>query len=164
MALEIERKFLLKSLPKIEPKDKIKIEQFYLKRDGIWERVRSWETSSGKKKWIHTIKTSISPGVNDEVEKNITEKEFKKFKQLCSEEGVESRSINKIRYIYDHKKGIYWEVDDFGNDYKLIVAEIEIPRIDYNIQFPDWISELILMEVTGLKQFSNRSLSIKIEK
>ena len=35
--IEIERKFLLKSLPDIEPSDRIKIEQYYYKNpEGIW--------------------------------------------------------------------------------------------------------------------------------
>ena len=72
--LEIERKFLLKSLPKIEPKDSIKIEQLYLKKNGIWERLRSWESeTTGKKKWIHTVKTSLGKGVNLEDEYTVTE-------------------------------------------------------------------------------------------
>ena len=55
--LEIERKFLLKSLPKIEPTDSIKIEQLYLKRGNIWERLRSWEsTTTGKKNGFIPLK------------------------------------------------------------------------------------------------------------
>jgi CYTH domain-containing protein len=162
--LEIERKFLLKSLPNNKPKDSIKIEQLYLKKNGIWERVRSWEsTKTDKKKWIHTIKTSVSKGVNLEDEHLISEKEFLDFKNECINSSLESRMINKTRHIYTIKNSkLVWEVDEFHDGYKLIVAEIEIPRKDFNIEMPKWISDLILLEVTGLKQFSNRSLSIKI--
>ena len=42
--IEIERKFLLKSLPVISPDKSIKIDQFYLKNSkGVWERIRKWE-------------------------------------------------------------------------------------------------------------------------
>ncbi len=162
--LEIERKFLLKSLPKIEAKDSIKIEQLYLKRNGIWERLRSWESiSTGKKKWIHTVKTSMGKGINLEDEKLVSEEEFNLFKKECLDSGSESRMIYKTRHIYPNPNSkLYWEVDEFHNDYKLIVAEIEIPRKDYNIDIPKYISDLILLEVTGLKQFSNRALSLKI--
>lgn len=160
--LEIERKFLLKTLPNIEPTDSIKIEQLYLKKNGVWERVRSWESSStGRKKWIHTIKTSVSKGINLEDEHKITEKEFESFKSDCLNSALESRRIFKTRHTYEHNN-LIWEVDEFHNGYKLIVAEIEIPKKDFKIEIPKWISDLILLEVTGLKQFSNRSLSLKI--
>ena len=82
--LEIERKFLLKSLPKIEAKDSIKIEQLYLKQNGIWERLRSWESeTTGQKKWIHTIKTSMGKGINLEDEKLVSEEEFNQFRKEC---------------------------------------------------------------------------------
>jgi hypothetical protein len=163
MAIEIERKFLLKSLPPdIKPKDSILIEQLYIRKNSIWERVRSWEsTQTGKKKWIHTIKTNMGKGINMEDEKLITETEFDDFKSLCFKTGIESRQINKIRHIFPDGK-LYWEVDEFQSDYKLIVAEIEIPQKDYKIEIPKYISDLILLEVTGLKQFSNRNLSLKI--
>jgi CYTH domain-containing protein len=162
--LEIERKFLLKSLPKVEPKDSIKIEQLYLKKNGIWERLRSWESeSTGKKKWIHTVKTSLGKGVNLEDEYTVSEEEFNLFKKECFNSNLESKMIFKTRHIYPNPNSkLYWEVDEFHNDYKLIVAEIEIPQKDFKIDIPKWISDLILLEVTGLKQFSNRSLSLKI--
>ena len=63
--IEIERKFLLKSLPKIDPDDSIDIEQLYLYRNNIWERVRSWKSQKTmEEKFIHTVKTSISKSTN----------------------------------------------------------------------------------------------------
>lgn len=162
MPLEIERKFLLKTLPSLDAKDSIKIEQLYLKNGNIWERVRSWESiKTGEKKWIHTVKTSMGKGINMEDEKLISEEEFLDFKNLCLTKGSESRQIFKTRHIYPNGK-LYWEVDEFHNDYRLIVAEIEIPNKDYKVEIPKYVSDLILLEVTGLKQFSNRSLSLKI--
>jgi CYTH domain-containing protein len=161
--IEIERKFLLKTLPYIEPTDSIKIEQLYIKKNGVWERVRSWESiKTGKKKWIHTIKTSLSKGVNLEDEHKISEEEFDHFKNECLNSQLESRRIFKTRHIFEHDN-LIWEVDEFHNEYRLIVAEIEIPKKDFKIDIPKYISDLILLEVTGLKQFSNRSLSLKIK-
>lgn len=163
MTLEIERKFLLKTLPKQSPRDSVKIEQLYLKRNNIWERVRSWEsTKTGDKKWIHTIKTPIDVGINNEDEKLITEQEFLEFKSECLNQNSESKSILKTRHIYPHDD-LYWEVDEFHNDYRLVVAEIEIPRIDFEINIPKWIEDITLLEVTGLPQFSNRVLSLEIK-
>ena len=57
MKLEIERKFLLKSMPDIPPAEIVKIDQFYLKNDiGTWERARSWDSNTKGKSWIHTLR------------------------------------------------------------------------------------------------------------
>ena len=161
--LEIERKFLLKSLPIASPEDSIKIEQFYLKRGKTWERVRSWTSlNTHETKYIHTIKKSISKGVNMEDEKIISQSEFSEFRIECLSPGAESKSINKTRHIFKNEDGLYWEIDEFHSGYHLIVAEIEIPKKTFKIKIPEYISDLILLEVTGLKKFSNRNLSIKI--
>jgi CYTH domain-containing protein len=43
------------------------------------------------------------------------------------------------------------------------VAEIEIPSEDYELEIPEFIQKKNLLEVTGLKQFSNRSLSNRVK-
>lgn len=164
MKLEIERKFLLKSLPDIKPEQIVEIEQFYFKnQSGVWERARSWFSSNGEKRYIHTVKKSVSKSVNIEDEHDLSEKQFKAFKDKCYKTPNESKYIRKTRHIY--KDGdLKWEIDEFNNDYKLIIAEIEIPTKDYEVIIPDYLKELVLIEVTGMKPFSNRSLSLKIKK
>lgn len=164
MKIEIERKFLLKTLPQTStPVDSIKIDQYYLKNSaGIWERARTWESVTGEIKYIHTIKKSVLKGVNIEDENLISKKEFLDFKKRCHTSS-DSKSIQKVRHIYPDN-GLYWEVDEFSSGYKLIIAEIEIPQKNYKLLIPKFIEEVSLLEVTGLKQFSNRSLSIKMEK
>lgn len=163
MKLEIERKFLLKSIPTIKADQVVEIEQFYFKNDtGIWERARSWHPKNGKKKYIHTIKKTVSKGVNIEDEHDLNSKEFTLFKDRCRQTPNESKYIKKIRHIY--KDGnLKWEVDEFNWSCNLIIAEIEIPTKDYQIIIPDFLKDLILLEVTGLKPFSNRSLASKIK-
>ena len=70
MNLEIERKFLLKRLPNEKPHDIIKMDQWYLNVNGIYERVRQrqWK-STGKIDWIHTIKEFVDEMSNIEIEK-----------------------------------------------------------------------------------------------
>ena len=51
-------------------------------------------------------------------------------------------------------------VDKF--DGHLIIAEIEIPEQDYEVVIPDYIKKRVIIEVTGIKQFSNKNLSNKI--
>ena len=162
MKLEIERKFLLKAMPDLAPSEVVKIDQYYFKnKDGIWERARSWDSNVNGMKYIHTVKKSVSKGVNLEDEKYLTEDEFKKFKTKCKSGTVESRFIKKERHIYPDGD-LYWEVDMFNSGHHLIVAEIEIPTKNHKITIPDFISEKLLLEVTGLKQFSNKNLSNKI--
>jgi CYTH domain-containing protein len=162
MKLEIERKFLLKSMPDIPPAEIVKIDQFYLKNDiGTWERARSWDSNTKGKSWIHTVKKSVSKGVNLEDEKFLTEKEFKEFKSKCLLSTTESRFISKERWIYPDGN-LYWEVDMFNSGHHLIVAEIEIPTKNHKVNIPKFIDDKLLLEVTGLKQFSNKNLSNKI--
>jgi len=164
MKIEIERKFLLKSLPKLKPQQSIKIDQYYLKTpSGVWERARTWESSPGETKYIHTIKKSVSKGVNIEDEHYLSKEEFESFKTKCLQKNTEAKFIEKVRHIYPDGD-LFWEVDIFGNGYELIIAEIEIPKKTYKLILPDFIKEVNLLEVTGLKQFSNRSLSLKITK
>jgi len=162
MKLEIERKFLLKSVPDIKPIEIIKIDQFYFKnKKGVWERARSWDSNINGVKYIHTVKKTVSKGVNLEDEKLISEQDFLEFKKNCLKSDVESRFISKERWIYPDGN-LYWEVDIFNSGHHLIVAEIEIPTKNYKINIPNFIGDKLLLEVTGLKQFSNRNLSNKI--
>jgi len=163
--IEIERKFLLKSIPDLDPDDMIEINQFYFKNSlGIWERARSWESKyTGDIKYVHTIKKNISKASSIEDEYFLTLDEFNLFKEKCFELSNESKFISKTRFIYK-SSDLKWEVDLFKNDYRLIIAEIEIPSEDHDLFIDDFIENLILLEVTGMKPFSNRSLALKIKK
>jgi CYTH domain-containing protein len=163
MNLEIERKFILKSLPNIKEDDILEIEQFYFKnKSGIWERARTYHSEKTGDKYVHTIKKSVSKGVNYEDEYEMTKDEFLEFKNICFTKGIESKHISKERWIY--KVGnLKWEVDKFKSGYHLIIAEIEVPTKKYKLIIPDFIQEVKLLEVTGLKQFSNRALSLNIK-
>jgi len=162
MKLEIERKFLLKAMPDIEPFEIVKIDQWYWKNPkGIWERARSWDSNINGISWIHTIKKSVSKGVNLEDEKFLTKEEYDSFIQRCKLYGEESKFISKQRWIYP-QDDLKWEVDKFDSGHHLIVAEIEIPKKSFKIDMPEFIKDKLLIEVTEFKQFSNRNLSNKI--
>ena len=77
--IEIERKFLLKGVPDLKPDEVIKIKQWYLKVDGIWERARSMDSNISGIKWVHTIKTRVSEISNIEEEIYLSETEFNSF-------------------------------------------------------------------------------------
>jgi CYTH domain-containing protein len=167
MKIEIERKFLLKSIPEVKPDEVIEIFQWYRKNSKeIWERARSCYSDKNGFYFVHTIKKTIGKGINEEDEKFITSDEFNKFVEKCKKDKSQSRYISKERLVYQ-QGDLKWEVDVFNNGHHLIVAEIEIPTVDYEIEIPVFIKDKLLMEVTGLKQFSNKNLSnsyVKIEK
>lgn len=164
MKLEIERKFLLKSLPSINPTEIIKIEQYYHKNDsGVWERARSWNSNVNGMKYIHTVKKSVSKGVNLEDEYFMTKEEFNSFKETCFNSKNDSKFLTKERWIYPDNE-LLWEVDLFKGDMNIIIAEVEIPTKRYKVNIPQFIAEKLLLEVTEFKQFSNRSLSNLIKK
>lgn len=160
MKIEIERKFLLKSLPDQKPLEIIKVRQWYLKIDGIWQRARLMDSSLFGKKWVHTVKKKISDLSSEETEREMSKKEFNQFVKRCRTEIDNSRFIAKERHIYAHGF-LKWEVDLFRQKCHIIIAEVEIPSEDYALQIPEFIERKKLMEVTGLKQFSNKSLSEK---
>ena len=160
--IEIERKFLLKSIPDRKPTEIIKIKQWYLKVDGIWERARSMDSNKSGIKWVHTIKTRISDISNIEEERELTKKEFEEFIKKCKSSPGSAKYITKERRIYPDGE-LKWEVDMFSQKCHVIVAEIEIPSEDYDLQVPEFIQKKQLLEVTGLKQFSNRSLSNRVK-
>lgn len=161
--LEIERKFLLKALPVRAYDDKITIDQYYWKnKHNVWERARTYHSEKNGDSYIHTVKKSVSKMSNMEEERELTKDEFDAFKDRCFKEPQVSKYINKERYIYKFENGLKWEVDVFDNGYKLIIAEIEIPKKTFKVNIPDYISDVLLLEVTGMRQFSNRALSLNI--
>jgi len=152
--LEIERKFLLKRLPKVKPVDNIDIIQYYWKNPAtnIWERFRYQKSKlTGDKKYIHCIKINKGPGINEETETDITKAEYKEAILKCT------KTISKNRHIYI-QDDIKWEVDKFKN-IDVVVAEAEIPSMEYDLKIPRYIQNKMIMEVTEFKEFSNRSLA-----
>jgi adenylate cyclase len=62
--------------------------------------------------------------------------------------------IEKTRYYVPHA-GMVWEIDEFHAPRPgLIVAEIEIPSVDFEIERPDWVGD----EVTGNPKFYNHNM------
>ncbi len=62
--------------------------------------------------------------------------------------------LEKKRYIIPYK-GFKWEVDEFlGDNQGLVVAEIELDKIDQPFEKPDWIGK----EVSDDPKYFNSSL------
>jgi predicted NAD-dependent protein-ADP-ribosyltransferase YbiA (DUF1768 family)/CYTH domain-containing protein len=176
--IEIERRFLLKSIPPLKYSAEYKIEQYYMPlEDGKVERVRALYTIEGqltntfgqvqgdnvvKRKYIHTIKKPTDGLGMIETERFLDLIEFTLFKDKSD------RAIYKTRYVLPHsnvqptaadkKHDLKWEIDKFDS-MDLAIAEIEIPSEDYELVIPDSIKPYIIMEITGMKQFSNSNLA-----
>ena len=149
MALEIERRFLIKNdnWKKFVTK-KIFIEQGYLSKnlDDWIIRIRF----TGKEYKI-ALKKHIKSFTNFEFEYSIPRKDGEKIMSNIS------NKIKKERFFLEVEKKS-WIIDCFKeNNYPLEIAEIELSNEKENFNLPSFISK----EITGLKNFSNFSLAIK---
>lgn len=148
MALEIERKYLVKNDDfKKESFKKVHIIQGFL--SSVPERTVRIRVVEDK--GFITVKgIGDNEGVTRfEWEKGISLNDAKDLLNI-SEPGV----ISKTRYYVRYAEQLF-EVDEFheGN-LGLIVAEIELKHENDNIQKPDWLGE----EVTGISKYYNSSL------
>ena len=147
MALEIERRFLLKNDNWKEfITKKIFIEQGYLSKslDDWIIRLRF----TGKDYKI-AFKKHIESFTNFEFEYAIPWKDGETIMTNLS------KIIKKERYFLKVEKKS-WIVDCFKeNNYPLEIAEIELSNEKEDISLPSFISK----EITGLKQYSNYNLA-----
>ena len=145
MALEIERKFLVK--------------------EGAWrnekgEKYRQGYLNSAKERTVRvriidvngylTVKGISRGAVRVEYEYEIPGEEAEAMlNDLC-----EKPLIEKMRYKIEFK-GLVWEVDEFfGENQGLIMAELELESEDQKFIKPEWIGE----EVTGDPKYFNANL------
>ena len=147
MALEIERRFLIKNdnWKKFITK-KIFIEQGYLSKslDGWIIRVRL----IGKHSKI-ALKKHIKGFTNFEFEYNIPRKDGETIMSNLS------NTIKKERFFLVVEKKS-WIIDCFKeNNYPLEIAEIELSDEAEDLILPSFISK----EITGLTRYSNFSLA-----
>ena len=147
MALEIERKFLVKGDFKAFADKSVRIVQGYL--SSVPER-----TVRVRVKGDHgfiTVKGlgSESGASRFEWEKEIPADEALDLIKIC-EPGV----IDKTRYLVEAGEHVF-EVDEFyGDNEGLVVAEVELASEDEAFERPDWLGE----EVTGDSRYYNSSL------
>ena len=148
MAIEIERKFLVKDDSyKKKSVSEIRITQRYL--SSVPERTVRVRIK-GDKGFI-TIKGigSDSGASRFEWEKEISAKDAKELFKIC-EQGI----IDKTRYNVKSDKHTF-EVDEFnGDNAGLIVAEVELSSEDEKFEKPDWLGD----EVTGDIKYFNSML------
>ena len=151
MALEIERKFLVKSEDyKGLARKHYRIVQGYLSSNPERTvRVRI----KGERGYLTVKGIANDSGLTRfEWEKEIAVAEADELLKIC-EPGV----IDKIRYEVDFGNHTY-EVDEFSGDNRgLVIAEIELSDENEAFDKPDWLGD----EVTGDKRYYNSMLSLK---
>lgn len=146
--LEIERKYLVKSLDFIQEAKTVKrITQGFLNtHPERTVRIRI----SGAAAFITVKGVSNATGTTRmEWEKNIDVSDAQELLKIC-EPGI----IDKTRYEVLYKNFVF-EVDVFhGENEGLIIAEIELSHEDETFEKPAWLGN----EVTGKKNYYNSQL------
>jgi CYTH domain-containing protein len=150
--LEIERKYLLRALPALpRVNDVLEIEQGYIPGDTLVERLRRERHRDGIVKFFRTIK--LGSGVERvEIEDETDQRTFEHLWVL-----TEGRRLTKRRYLAPNGTDV-WEVDEF-TDRDLVLAELEIDHADARIVMPEWLTPVLVREVTDEKAYTNRSLA-----
>lgn len=143
--IEIERKFLMKSLPDL-PYEVIEICQFY---DSGGMRFRR-EVSKEKTEYVKIFKKTLGRGTNEE---EIFASDANEFNRHIVNTDL---IITKKRHVYKNRHK--FEIDVFdGID--LIMMEVEIEDIEEEIDFPSEIQNLIIREVTGDPEYNNLQIA-----
>jgi len=146
MGIEIERKFLVRGNSWRNLARGVRYRQGYIfasREKTVRVRV---DGSSGSL----TIKAGSKGIVRKEFEYEIPLSEADELlDQVC-----ERPIIEKNRYTIEHD-GLTWEVDEFfGENSGLIVAEVELERLDQSFSRPEWVDR----EVSGDSRYFNAAL------
>ena len=147
MAIEIERKFLVKEKPFHLAKKSLRIRQGYIVNDQKQViRVRKKGAD-----YFLTIKGNTIGISRLEFEFPIPKEDAEELlKHFCK-----SALIDKTRHYVEYK-GHTWEVDEFhGDNNGLIVAEIELDSEDETFDIPHWVGA----EVTPDERYYNMNLA-----
>ena len=149
MAIEIERKFLLESLPEAYKQNPVEIQQGYLLicPDGSEFRVRK----KGEL-FLQTLKKPLAEG-RTEIETEISQKLFEEFWLLTA-----GKRLEKTRFYYPLQQEAMAEIDVYkGRNKGLIVIEVEFDSIEASRKFtpPAWFGK----EITGKRKYKNQNLA-----
>ena len=138
MAIEIERKFLIKEKPFSIAKRSLKINQGYI----INEKSKVIRVREKGDDYFLTIKGNNIGISRLEYDFPISKEDAKELIfHFCK-----TTLIEKTRHYIEHK-GHTWEVDEFhGKNNGLIVAEIELESEDEKFEIPDWVGEEVTQD------------------
>jgi adenylate cyclase len=148
MAIEIERKFLLRSSAwRSLVNGRVRLRQAYLAQDsGLSTRIRIVDTSSA----TLTIKSRKAGLRRLEYEFPIPLADAEALLSLR-----QGASIEKVRHHVPWQ-GLTWEIDVFeGENAGLVIAEIELGHEQQQFEMPAWVGA----EVTGDERYYNSRLA-----
>jgi CYTH domain-containing protein len=151
--LEIERKYLLKSMPVLPERAgrrTLTIDQGYIPGDRIKERLRQ-VSENGRERWYRTVK--LGRGLaRQEFEDETSGEIFLAMWPLTL-----GKRLRKRRHVIP-ESGLNWEIDEFL-DRPLVLAEVELPAIDTVVTVPEWLAAVLDREVTGELPYLNSTLA-----
>jgi CHAD domain-containing protein/CYTH domain-containing protein len=148
---EIERKYLLRSLPKdAPPATVVSIDQGYMPGEKLVERVRR-ERVDGRAIYYRTVK--VGEGLTrTELEEETTRPVFEALWPL-----TKGQRIRKRRHRIE-SDGHCWEIDEFLGR-RLFLAEVELDDPSESVALPDWLEPVVTRDVTDDEAYGNRKLA-----
>ena len=151
LPMEIERKYLLRSIPHtLRGMPSAEIVQGWLPGERLLERLRRVARGT-EVRHFRTVK--LGSGVaRVEIEEETAPELFEVLWPATRD-----RRIRKRRYAIS-EGALTWEVDVFaGRD--LVLAEIELPTADTAFEVPGWLAPYIVNEVTDDPAYVNANLA-----
>lgn len=154
--VEVERKFLLRSMPPALPvySEEIEIEQVYLvSTNGAESRIRR-RGQRGQFTYTHTEKRPQSLGQRIEVERPISAREYV---TMLSQADPDSRPVRKYRTCFVWASQ-YFEIDRFeAPRADLVLLEAELDGDPQALLLPPFLD--VEREVTGEVEYSNAQIA-----
>jgi CHAD domain-containing protein/CYTH domain-containing protein len=152
--LEIERKYLLRSLPALPTAEETiqayEIHQGWLPGESVRERLRRVDEGAVSR-FYRTIK--VGKGVARLELEDETDPSF--FERLWPL--TEGRRVRKRRYRVREGDRV-WEIDLFL-DRELVLAEVEVPTVETIVELPAWLRPAVVREVTEEDEYKNENLA-----
>ncbi len=151
--LEIERKYLLQSMPQLPATARAyRMEQGYFADEP--GRLRRSRAPDGTVTYTHTVKKGVGL-VREEIERELTPDEFKSLWPRTA-----GRRLTKTRTKVP-EDNLVWEIDDY-DALDLVIAEVELPTADTKVTVPDWLAPHIIREVTGEPAYQNYEIATSL--
>jgi adenylate cyclase len=152
--IEIERKWLLESLPELPWKSVLEIEQGYISRGDHEVRLRR-TTTDGRPVGCILCRKMGQGLTRTETEVLISIDVFDLLWPL-----TEGHRLQKNRYIYEGTSQHTWEVDEYKHRLMgLFTAEVELSCEQEEVEMPHEIKAVLIKEVTGDPAYLNSTLA-----
>ncbi|HEX2205650.1 MAG TPA: CHAD domain-containing protein [Longimicrobium sp.] len=149
---EIERKFLLKRMPRLEGEAEVwEIDQGWLPGEKLAERLRRVRRPDGSVSYFRTVKLGAGAS-RFELEEETTPEVFRRLWSL-----TRGKRVRKTRYRIEDGP-FTWEIDRFRGR-RLVLAEVELPDEDTAVTPPAWLARHVVRDVTDEPDYVNINLA-----